>query len=93
MTTNGEMVFRLKHDPRVDTVAAVVEEIRKLDGALVQSLTRQNASLWSALDRANAVMGDVVAAMSQVKPESDAARLKREVEFARELINALGAHR
>jgi hypothetical protein len=35
----------------------------------------------------------VAAAMAQVPPDGSAASLKREVEFARELINALSAHR
>ncbi|MFM0240279.1 hypothetical protein [Paraburkholderia phytofirmans] len=93
LTVNGEMVFRLQHDPRRESAQAVLGEIEKRDTSIADSLRKQNAALWNIVDRADGVLERVVEAMAQVKPGSDAATLKREVEFARELIEAMKAHR
>lgn len=93
LTVNGEMVFRMQHDPRKESAGAVLAEIEKRDASICESLRKQNAAVWSVVDRADGVLEQVVAAMAQVKPGSDAAALKREVEFARELIAAAKAHR
>ncbi|WP_260854536.1 hypothetical protein [Paraburkholderia sp. BCC1884] len=93
LTVNGEMVYRLQHDPRGESARAVLAEIEKRDEAITNSLRKQNAALWGVIDRADGVLEHVVAAMAQVKPGTDAAALKREVEFSRELINAIRAHR
>jgi len=93
LTTNGEMVFRLSHDPRSESAKAVLFEIERRDTLVTESLKKQNAALWGVIDRADTVLEQVVSAMTQVQPGSDAAALKREVEFARELIEAIRAHR
>lgn len=93
LTVNGEAVYRLQHDPRANSAAAVLAEIQSRDTAVADGLRKQIVSLWVALDRANDTLAKVASAMSQVSPESSAAALKREVEFARELIGALSAHR
>ena len=93
LTVNGEMVFRLQHDPRTESARAVLAEIQKRDQSIINALAKQNTALWALLDRADGVLEHVVAAMSQVKPGSDPATLKREVEFVRELISAIRAHR
>jgi hypothetical protein len=93
MTVNGEVVFRLQNDPRAETVRAVLDEIRRRDELIDASKNKQIDALWNVLDRMDGVLGAVLSAMALVQPGTDAAALKREVEFARELINALGAHR
>jgi hypothetical protein len=90
---NKEAVFRLQHDPREESAKAVLRQIEARDTVIIESLRKQIAVLWGALDRANGTLEHVASAMSQVPPDGSAAALKREVEFARELINALGAHR
>lgn len=86
LTLNAEMIVRLQHDPRDNYAKAILEEIRKRDAAMM-------TIMWSALDRADSVLEKVAAAMTLVPGESDAAALKREVEFARELIGALGLNK
>jgi hypothetical protein len=93
ISTNAEMLLRLARDPHVDTAAQVLEYIKATEGHAVDAMARQMKALWSALDRANVTLEHVAVAMAQVPPDGAAAGLKREVEFARELINALGAHR
>jgi hypothetical protein len=93
LTVNGEVVFRLQNDPRAETVRAVLDEIRRRDALIDESKSKQIAALWNALDRMDVVLEAVLSAMALVQPGTDAAVLKREVEFARELINSLGAHR
>jgi glucose-6-phosphate-specific signal transduction histidine kinase len=93
ISTNAEMLLRLARDPHVDTAAQVIEHIRETESHAVDAMVRQMKALWSALDRANVTLDHVAAAMAQVRPGTDAAALKGEVEFARELINALAAHR
>jgi hypothetical protein len=93
LTLNAEMLVRLQIDPRSDIAAKLLTEIERRDVAVVDSLRKQLDAAWGVLDRADGVLDDVAAAMAQVKPGSDAATLKREVEFARELIAAIRAHR
>lgn len=93
LTLNGEMLVRLQHDPRSDTAAKLLAEIERRDAATVDGLRKQLAAVWNVLDRADGVLEDVAVAMAQVKQESAAAALKREVEFVRELINTIKAHR
>lgn len=93
LTLNAEMLVRLHHDPRADTAARLLAEIERRDVATVEGLRKQLAGVWSVLDRADGVLGEVAKAMTQVKPGSEAAALKREVEFARELIGAVSSSR
>lgn len=86
LTLNAEMLIRLKHDPRDNYAKAILDEINRRDAAMM-------AVMWKALDRAGGVLERVSAAMALVPEKSDAAALKRDVEFARELIDALGVHR
>jgi phosphomannomutase len=87
------MLIRLQHDPRTDTAERLLAEIQRRDAAAVDGLHKQLAAVWIVLDRADGVLEDVAKAMAQVKQGSEAAALKREVEFARELIGAIKAHR
>ncbi|KAK43638.1 hypothetical protein BG58_31470 [Caballeronia jiangsuensis] len=93
LTVNGEMVYRLQHDPRREVASALLAEIERRDALIVDALRKQNSALWQTIERADAVLRDVVDAMAQVRPGTDAATLRREVEFARELISAAKAHR
>lgn len=93
ISTNAEMLLRLARDPHVDTAAQVLQHIGTIEKHAIDAMARQMASLWTALDRANVTLEHVSAAMAKVPPDSSAAGLKREVEFARELILALSAHR
>ncbi|MDQ7977168.1 hypothetical protein QYH69_07895 [Paraburkholderia sp. SARCC-3016] len=93
LTINAEMILRLQRDPRADHAEAIINEIRRRDEAIIDGLTRQIAVMRTALDRADDVLGRVAAAMSQVSAESEAAPLKRDVEYARELIGAVSTHR
>jgi hypothetical protein len=93
ISTNAEMLLRLARDPHVDTAGQVIEHIRTVESHALEAMARQMKALWGALDRANITLEHVAVAMAQVPPDGNAAALKREVEFARELINALGAHR
>ncbi|CAL8474578.1 Arc-like DNA binding domain-containing protein [Caballeronia sp. S22] len=93
LTVNGEMVYRLQHDPRREAASALLAEIEKRDLGAINSLREQNTALWNVIARADGLLEQVIAAMAQVKPGSDAAALKREVEFVRELISATKAHR
>ncbi|EEF22991.1 conserved hypothetical protein, partial [Ricinus communis] len=93
LTLNAEMLVRLQQDPRSDVAERLLAEIERRDAAIVDGLRKQIEALWSVLDRADGVMQDLVGAMKQVKPGTDAAGLKREVEFARELISTARRHR
>jgi hypothetical protein len=93
LTLNAEMIFRLQHDPRGNYAKEILAEVRSREDMVADGLRKQIGALWSALDRANTTLEHVAAAMAQVPPDGSAASLKREVEFARELINALSAHR
>jgi len=93
LTLNAEMLVRLERDPRSDIAAKLLAEIERRDAAALDGLRKQLDAVWSVLDRADGVLGDVAAAMAQVKPGSEAATLKREVEFARELVASARAHR
>ncbi|BEU21556.1 hypothetical protein [Paraburkholderia sp. 22B1P] len=93
LTVNGEMVFRMQHDPRAEHASALIEMINERDAATIDHLRKQVKILWSALDRADGVLGQVAGAMTHVSPESQLAELKREVEYARQLIDTLGIAR
>lgn len=93
ITLSAEIIFRLQHDPRDDFAKSILEELRGRDLAVEEGLRRQIAVLWGALDRADAVLAQVESAMALVPADSASAPLKREVEFARELIAALDASR
>ncbi|EIM99588.1 hypothetical protein WQE_18169 [Paraburkholderia hospita] len=93
LTLNAEMLVRLERDPRSDVAAKLLAEIERRDAATVDGLRKQLDAVWGVLERADGVLHDVAAAMAQVKAGSDAAALKREVEFARELIASSRAHR
>jgi hypothetical protein len=93
LTLNAEMLVRMQLDPRSDTAAKLLAEIERRDATVVDGLRKQLAAVWGVLDRTDGVLEEVVSAMTQVKPGSDAAALKREVEFIRELISAAKAHR
>lgn len=58
-----------------------------------ESLRKENAALWNVIDRADGVLTRVINAMAQVKPRSDPAMLRREVEFLQELVGATRTHR
>lgn len=93
ISTNAEMLLRLAKNPHVDTAAEVLAEIRQMETFAVEAMNRQMKSLWGALDRAGVTFDHVLEAMAQVPPDGAAANLKKEVEFARELIEAMRAHR
>jgi hypothetical protein len=86
LTLNAEMIVRLQHDPRESYAKAILEEIRRRDSTIV-------AVMWSALERADNVLARVETAMALVNGEGEPAQIKREVEFARQLIGAIAAHR
>lgn len=93
ISTNAEMLLRLARNPHVDTAAEVLAEIRQMETYAVEAMNRQMKALWNALDRAGVTLDHVFEAMAQVPPDGAAATLKKEVEFARELIDAMRAHR
>ncbi|NIE67487.1 hypothetical protein [Burkholderia sp. Ax-1719] len=93
VTLSSEMIFRLQHDPRADYAKAILEELRARDLTVEHSLRKQIETLWGALDRADDVLCRVEEAMALVAPDSAPGALRREVEFARQLIAALDAHR
>jgi hypothetical protein len=93
ITLRAEMIFRLQHDPNKSHAEAILAEIRARDTAVEQQLRKQVDALWGALDRAGDVLERVQKAMSLADPEGKAGALKRDVEFARQLIDALSAHR
>jgi hypothetical protein len=93
LTLNAEMLVRLQYDPRSDTAAKLLAEIERRDAAAVDGLRKQLDAIWGVVDRADRVLQEVAAAMAQVKPGTDAAVLKREVEFACELIASSRAHK
>ena len=63
------------------------------DSAVEEGLRRQVETMLGALGRADEVLERIESAMALVPPDSAPAALKREVEFARQLIAALAAHR
>jgi hypothetical protein len=93
ISINAEMLLRLAKNPHVDSAAEVLREIRQIETFAVEAMNRQMKSLWSALDRAGVTLTHVLDAMAQVPPDGAASSLKKEVEFARELIDAMRAHR
>lgn len=93
LSLNAEMLVRLHRERDADFAETMFEEIRRQHTVIDEGMQRQIGVLWSALDRANGALTKVAEAMSQVPPDGSAAALKREVEFALELIEALSAHR
>jgi len=93
LTLNGEMVIRLRLDPHANEAATILRHIEARDTALMDGLKRHNGALWSTVERADGVLERVAKAMAHVQAGTDAAALKREVEFVRELIDSLRAHR
>jgi len=89
LTITAEMILRLRRDPRTDYAEAILAEIRRRDEAIVDGLVRQNEVLKTALDRADEVLERVTVAMARVSGEGQAAALKRDIELARELIDAV----
>ena len=61
--------------------------------SICELLRKQIAALWSMIERADGVLKPVVAAIAQVKHGSDAAKLQRALDFARELIQSVKSHR
>lgn len=93
LTVNAEIIARLQHDPRDMSAAKILKLIEDRDAAVEDGLRKQNDMLWSTLDRASGVLERVSSAMARVSGDGDAAALKREVEFALELIGAIGVAR
>lgn len=93
LTVNAEVIARLQHDPRDISAAKILKLVEERDLAVENGLRKQNDVLWSTLDRASGVLKRVSNAMARVSGEGDAAELKREVEFALELIGAIGVAR
>jgi hypothetical protein len=93
LSLNAEMILRLERNPHEDYAKAILDEIARRDQALADGLRRQIGVLWSTLERAEAVLDRVATAMSKVSGESDAATLRRDVEFVKDLIGAIAAHR
>ncbi len=85
--------MRLHRDPRSDDAKAILEEIRSRDAAIAEAHARRIAVMSNALDRADSVLQRVAVAMAKVSGEGEAAALKRDVEFVRELIMAIGTNR
>lgn len=93
LSLNAEMLVRLQREHQIDVAEKMLEEIRRQHAVIDEGMQRQISVLWGALDRAKGALGKVADAMAQVPPDGSAAALKREVEFALELIEALSAHR
>jgi hypothetical protein len=92
VSLNAEMLLRLNTDPHANAAVAILEEIEKRDTQLAASLTRQIDTLLGALKRSDDVLERVASALSKASGEGEAATLKREVEFARELISAISSY-
>lgn len=93
LTVNAEIIVRLKSNPRDNAADAILKKIEARDAAVEDGLRKQNAVLWSAVDRAEDVLRRVSVAMAKVSGEGEAAALKRDVEFALQLIDAVGTSR
>lgn len=93
LTINAEMLIRLERNPRDNAAEAILAEIERRDAAVADGLRKQISVLWSALDRADEVLKRVATAMSKVSGEGEGAALKRDVDFALQLINAVSASR
>jgi hypothetical protein len=93
LTINAEMLVRLQKNPRDNAADAILQKIDARNAAVEDGLRKQNAVLWSTVDRAEDVLKRVSAAMAKVSGDGVAAALKRDVEFALELINAIGTSR
>jgi hypothetical protein len=93
ISINAEMLLRLARNPHVDTAAVVLDEIRKRDSVAAESLSKQIDIMWGAMERADEVLERVQKAIARAPENSEAAALRRDVEFARQLIGAIGAHR
>jgi hypothetical protein len=95
LTINAEMLVRLQKNPRDDSADAILKKIEERDAAVENGLRKQNAVLWTTVDRAEEVLKRVSAAMAMAKVsgEGEAAALKRDVEFALQLITAVSTSR
>lgn len=93
LTINAEMLVRLEKNPRDSAAEAILEKIDARNTAVEDGLRKQNAVLWSTVDRAEDVLKRVSIAMAKVSGEGEAAALKRDVEFALQLINAVSTSR
>jgi hypothetical protein len=93
LSFNSEVTLRLRHDPHFDGTLAILDEIRKRDTQLADSLMKQNGILWSGLDRAAAVLDRVASALAKAPDEGEPGALRREVDLARDLISVIRAHR
>lgn len=93
VTVNAEILTRLARNPRDDAADAILKKIESRDTDVEDGLRKQNAVLWSTVDRAEEVLKRVSVAMAKVSGEGEAAALKRDVEFALQLINAVSTSR
>lgn len=93
LTINAEMLVRLQKNPRDNSADAILEKIQERDTAVEDGLRKQNAVLWTTVDRAEDVLKRVSTAMAKVSGEGEAAALKRDVEFALQLITAVSTSR
>lgn len=93
LTINAEMLVRLERNPRDNAAEAILAEIERRDAAVADGLRKQNAVLWSTVDLAEDVLKRVSIAMAKVSGEGDAAALKRDVQFALQLITAVSTSR
>lgn len=93
VTVNAEILMRLEHNPRDNSADAILKKIESRDTDVEEGLRKQNAVLWSTVDRAEDVLKRVSLAMAKVSGEGEAAALKRDVEFALQLIAAISTSR
>lgn len=93
LTINAELLVRLQRNPRDNAAEAILKRVEARDTAVEDGLRKQNAVLWSTVDRAEDVLKRVSIAMAKVSGEGEAAALKRDVEFALQLITAVSTSR
>lgn len=93
LTVNAEILVRVQHNPRDNAADAILKKIDARDAAVEDGLRKQNAVLWTTVDRAEDVLKRVSIAMAKVSGEGEAAALKRDVEFALQLITAVSTSR
>ena len=89
---NAEIIDRL-HAKDATSAAVILERLRDSENALLQSTKKQVDVLWSVVERTRTVLAQMDYQLARVEPSSESATLIQNIEFLRELIDTIKAHR
>lgn len=87
---NAEIIGRLQSN---NATADLIRRLEGSEGALLESLKKQIEVLWNVLDRTNVVLDQAGEITARAGGDPIAATLQQNLQFLRELIDTIRAHR